>query len=126
MHVLREFGDHEVLEFSPYGYDERQFCSPGFNLPVGRLSRSPHGCFPEYHTSADDLDFVHPRQLATSFAACMAILNILEQDRTYVNQTPKGEPHLGKRGLYHSIGEPSRTRRRDGDAVGAEPLRRAA
>jgi len=103
-HVLRQLGDHEVQEFSPYGYDERQFCSPGFNLPVGRLSRTPHGRFAEYHTSADDLDFVHPSQLADSFAACLAILEVLEGDRTYMSQNPKGEPQLGKRGLYHAIG----------------------
>jgi aminopeptidase-like protein len=103
-HVLRQLGDHEVLEFSPYGYDERQFCSPGFNLPVGRLSRTPHGSFPEYHSSADDLDFVHPSQLAASFATCLAILDVLENDRTYINQNPKCEPQLGKRGLYHTIG----------------------
>ncbi|OLE05643.1 MAG: peptidase M28 [Cyanobacteria bacterium 13_1_40CM_2_61_4] len=103
-HVLRQLGDHEILEFSPYGYDERQFCSPGFNLPVGRLSRTPHGRFPEYHTSADDLDFVRPSSLAASFAACLAILDVLENDRTYMSQNPKGEPQLGKRGLYHAIG----------------------
>ena len=104
MHVLRQLGDHEVQEFSPYGYDERQFCSPGFNLPVGRLSRTPHGRFPEYHTSADNLDFVKPSQLAGSFEATLAILDVLEHDRIYVNQSPKGEPQLGKRGLYHAIG----------------------
>jgi len=103
-HVLRELGDHEVVDFSPYGYDERQFCSPGFNLPVGRLSRTPHGRFPEYHTSADNLGFVKPASLAGSFAACLAIFDVLEHDRTYVNQNPKGEPQLGKRGLYHAIG----------------------
>jgi aminopeptidase-like protein len=103
-HVLRQLGDHEVLEFSPYGYDERQFCSPGFNLPVGRLSRTPHGRFPEYHTSADALDFVHPSQLAASLMSCLRILEVLEADRVYVNQSPKGEPQLGKRGLYHGIG----------------------
>ncbi len=103
-HVLRELGDHEVVDFSPYGYDERQFCSPGFNLPVGRLSRTPHGRFPEYHTSADNLDFVKPRSLAGSFAACLAIFDVLEHERTYVNQNPKCEPQLGKRGLYHAIG----------------------
>ena len=103
-HVLRQLGDHEVLEFAPYGYDERQFCSPGFNLPVGRLSRTPHGRFPEYHTSADDLHFVRPSHLAASFAACLAILDVLESDRTYASQNPKGEPQLGKRGLYHAIG----------------------
>lgn len=103
-HVLRHLGDHEILEFSPYGYDERQFCSPGFNLPVGRLSRTPHGRAPEYHTSADDLDYVHPAQLAASFMACLAIAEVLEEDRLYVNQNPKCEPQLGTRGLYHAVG----------------------
>jgi aminopeptidase-like protein len=103
-HVLRGLGDLEVQEFSPYGYDERQFCSPGFNLPVGRLSRTPHGRFPEYHTSADDLQFIHPSQLAASVSACLAILDVIENDRTYINQNPKCEPQLGKRGLYHAIG----------------------
>jgi aminopeptidase-like protein len=104
-HVLRDAGDHEVEEFSPYGYAERQYCSPGFNLPVGRLSRTPHGRFPEYHTSADNLDFVRPEQLARSFRACLAIFDMLESDRTYVNQSPKCEPQLGKHGLYRGIGD---------------------
>jgi len=103
-HVLPQLGDYEIQEFSPYGYDERQFCSPGFNLGVGRLSRTPHGRFPEYHTSADDLGFVHPDQLAASFVALLKIIEVLEGDRTYVSQNPKCEPQLGKRGLYHSIG----------------------
>lgn len=104
-HVLRHLGDHHVEEFSPYGYAERQYCSPGFNLPVGRLSRTPHGCFPEYHTSADDLDFVRPEHLAGSFSACLAIIDVLESDRIYINQNPKCEPQLGKRGLYRDIGD---------------------
>src|SRR6267143_1345630 len=63
-HVLKHSGQrHETLEFSPYGYDERQYCSPGINLSVGRLSRTPHGTFPEYHTSADNLEFVHAYRL---------------------------------------------------------------
>lgn len=103
-HVLRQLGDHEILEFSPYGYDERQFCSPGFNLPVGRLSRTPYDRCPEYHTSADDPHFVHPAQLAASLTACLAILHVLEHDRIYINQNPKCEPQLGKRGLYRSSG----------------------
>ena len=104
IHVLRQLGDHKIEEFSPYGYDERQFCSPGFNLPVGRLSRTPHGQFPEYHTSGDNLDFIRPLQLAASFMACLAILEVLEDNRTYLNQNPKCEPQLGKRGLYHAMG----------------------
>ena len=105
-HVLRQLGDHQILEFSPYGYDERQFCSPGFNLPVGRLSRTPYDRYPEYHTSADNLEFVDPAQLAASLTACLGIVQVLEHDRTYVNQNPKCEPQLGKRGLYHALGGP--------------------
>ena len=103
-HVLRQLGDHEILEFSPFGYDERQFCSPGFNLPVGRLSRTPYDRYPEYHTSADNLQFVDPAQLAASLTACLGIVRVLENDRTYINQNPKCEPQLGKRGLYHRVG----------------------
>jgi aminopeptidase-like protein len=104
MHVLRGLDDYRVIEFSPYGYDERQFCSPGFDLPVGRLSRTPHGEFPEYHTSADDVGFVRPEKLAGAFLTCLAILDALDADRTYVSTNPKCEPQLGRRGLYHSIG----------------------
>lgn len=93
-----------TLEFSPFGYDERQFCSPGFNLPVGCLMRTPHGGFPEYHTSADNLDFIRPEYLAESLERCRAILRIVEGERTMINLNPKGEPQLGKRGLYGSVG----------------------
>jgi aminopeptidase-like protein len=104
-HVLRHSGgEHRVIDFSPYGYDERQYCSPGINLPVGRLTRTPHGEFPEYHTSADDLDLVRPEYLADSFAKTAAILDVLEGNATYLNESPKGEPQLGRRGLYRSLG----------------------
>jgi aminopeptidase-like protein len=100
-HVFRESGGaHEILDFTPYGYDERQFCSPGFDLPVGCLMRTPNGRFPEYHTSADDLEFVKPAALADSFAKCRRVIDILEGNERYVNQNPKGEPQLGRRGLY--------------------------
>lgn len=103
--VLKDTGaPYEVFDFSPYGYDERQFCSPGFNLPVGCFMRTPHGQFPEYHTSADDLGFVRPESLADSFVKCWTILNVLEQNRTYFNLNPKCEPQLGRRGLYSQIG----------------------
>jgi len=103
-HVLRHSGsDHAIIDFFPYGYDERQFCSPGFDLPVGCLMRTPHGQYPEYHTSADDLNFVRAEYLADSFAQCLAVLEILERNKTYLNQNPKGEPQLGKRGLYRSV-----------------------
>ena len=104
-HVLRHTKrDHLVMEFVPYGYDERQFCSPGFNLPVGNLMRTPHGQYPEYHTSADDLNFVQPEALADSLEICLSLVEVLEGNGTYVNQNPKGEPQLGKRGLYRAVG----------------------
>lgn len=92
------------LPFSPYGYDERQFCSPGFNLPVGRLTRSTNGGYPQYHSSADDLALIRPERLAESLEACKAFVEVIEQDTRYVNLSPKGEPRLGKRGLYGSVG----------------------
>ena len=105
MQALRDSGDAFALhEFSPYGYDERQFCSPGFNLPVGCFMRTPHGEFPEYHTSADDLEFVQPEFLGDSLTKCLSVLEILEGNRRYLNLNPKCEPQLGKRGLYGSIG----------------------
>ncbi|WP_319406000.1 DUF4910 domain-containing protein [uncultured Desulfosarcina sp.] len=96
--------DFDIIDFFPYGYDERQYCSPGFNLPVGCFMRTPHGQFPEYHTSGDNLDFVTPTDLADSFSMLLAVCNILENDTTYLNQNPKCEPQLGKRGLYKKIG----------------------
>jgi aminopeptidase-like protein len=104
-HVLGRSGrDHRLLDFSPYGYDERQYCSPGFNLPVGRLSRTPFATYPEYHTSADDLDLVGPAQLQESLEVCQAIVQVLEGNRRYLNLSPMGEPQLGRRGLYGQIG----------------------
>jgi aminopeptidase-like protein len=90
--------------FSPTGYDERQYCSPGFNLPVGCLMRTPWGEFPQYHTSADDLDFVTPDALADSVEVCLEIIGILEANATALNLSPFGEPQLGRRGLYASLG----------------------
>ncbi|WP_414622981.1 DUF4910 domain-containing protein [Calothrix sp. CCY 0018] len=92
----------KVIDFFPYGYDERQYCSPGFNLPVGCLMRSPHNSFPEYHTSADDLNFVQPQYLGESFTKCISIVSILENNQAYYNKNPKCEPQLGKRGLYEA------------------------
>jgi aminopeptidase-like protein len=91
-------------DFSPYGYDERQFCSPGFNLPVGRLTRTPNGTYPEYHTSADGLDFITPSALGDSLRACEQILGIVEQNGRFLNLSPKCEPRLGPRGLFRATG----------------------
>jgi aminopeptidase-like protein len=104
-HLLSRHGRNgRITEFSPYGYDERQFCSPGFNLPVGRLSRAPHGEFPEYHTSGDNLDFVSSESLAETATICGELFDLLESNDTYQNLSPKCEPQLGKRGLYRAIG----------------------
>jgi len=105
LYMLKQSGQgYDIDEFSPYGYDERQFCSPGFNLPVGCFMRTPHGRFPEYHTSADDLEFVRPEYLAESFSQCFSVLKLLEGNQKYMTQNPKCEPQLGKRGLYQAIG----------------------
>ncbi|SRR5579884_2438526 len=104
-HLLKHRGQpYAVRDFSPYGYDERQYCSPGFNLPVGSLTRTPHGEFPQYHTSADNLDFVTPAQLTESLEVYGAVMQVLEQNRRYLNQNPKCEPQLGKRGIYRQMG----------------------
>jgi aminopeptidase-like protein len=97
----------KILEFSPYGYDERQYCSPGFNLPVGCLMRSVWGTFPEYHTSADNLEFIRPEQLAESLKVCASMVEVMEGNRRFRNLCPFGEPQLGRRNLYRSTGGPA-------------------
>jgi len=93
-----------LVDFEPYGYDERQFCSPGFDLAVGRLTRSPNGAYPEYHTSADNLDFIKPERLAESLQTAARMLALMDANRSLQNLSPKGEPRLGKRGLYNLVG----------------------
>lgn len=102
--VLQELAGARLVDFEPYGYDERQFCSPGFDLPVGRLTRSPNGRYPEYHSSADDLDVIRPSALAESLLAIARVIGVLDANRRVVSLAPKGEPRLGKRGLYGSLG----------------------
>ncbi|GAC1688203.1 MAG: DUF4910 domain-containing protein [Terriglobales bacterium] len=101
----------EVLDFVPYGYDERQFCSPGFDLAFGCLMRSVWGTFPEYHNSTDNLEFIKPEALAQSLGVCAGIMDLLERNRRYLNLFPFGEPQLGRRGLYGS---------KDGDSLPVE------
>jgi aminopeptidase-like protein len=104
-YVLRQTGHgNRVLGFVPYGYDERQYCSPGFDLPVGCLMRSPNGTFPQYHTSADNLSFVRADAMADSLATLLSIVDLAEMDGTWINTCPYGEPQLGRRGLYAKIG----------------------
>ncbi|MET7334812.1 DUF4910 domain-containing protein [Nonomuraea sp. NPDC005650] len=108
-HVLKD-RRHTVLDFSPYGYDERQYCSPGFNLAVGSLTRTPYGGYPEYHTSADNPDFVRPEAMEDTLETLWTAVRVLEDNRRYQNLSPYGEPQLGTRGLYGSLGGRSDTK----------------
>lgn len=113
IHAVRHSGlTPTILDFSPYGYDERQYCSPGFNLPVGLFQRSKFGEIPEYHTSADNLDFVAPSNLAQSYRLVAEAIDAVDHDTVYRNTMPKCEPQLGRRGLYGAVGG-------DKDAVAA-------
>jgi aminopeptidase-like protein len=103
--VLLHCGLHpSIVDFYPYGYDERQYCSPGFNLPVGLFQRSKFGSIPEYHTSADNLSFISPKHLGESYGLIVEVLDIIEGDAVYRNLQPMCEPQLGKRGLYGAVG----------------------
>jgi aminopeptidase-like protein len=104
-HILRHSGLTPTIEdFSPYGYDERQYCSPGFNLPVGLFQRSKYGTIPQYHTSADNLDFIKPEHLLESYSVIVKTIGVVEHDAVYRNMAPKCEPQLGRRGLYRRVG----------------------
>lgn len=104
-HVLRPRAPHaRLIDFFPYGYDERQYCSPGYNLPVGCLMRTPHGEYPEYHTSADNLDLITPGALEESLQTALAVLAIVDGNRRLRSLNPFGEPQLGRRGLYRATG----------------------
>jgi aminopeptidase-like protein len=103
VYVLAREPDSIVTDWQPSGGDERQFCSPGFDLPVGTLSRTPHGLFPQYHSSADDLTLVRPEALAASYRTALEIVDVVESNRRYRNLSPHGEPQLGRRGLYQSV-----------------------
>jgi aminopeptidase-like protein len=102
--LKKEYSNFKIINFIPYGYDERQFCSPGINLAVGNLTRIPYGEYSEYHTSADNLEFVSEKALVDSYNIFKRIFQFIEADRKYINLFPKCEPQLGKRGLYDNVG----------------------
>jgi aminopeptidase-like protein len=105
LQVLEASGEtYRAENFVPFGYDERQYNSPGFKLRVGSLTRTPYGRYPEYHTSADNLDLVKPESLAGSLRIYRAVIGALDGNRRYLNLNPKCEPQLGRRGLYRTIG----------------------
>lgn len=104
-HLLRhDATPHRIEPFVPYGYDERQYCSPGFDMPVGCVMRTPNGAYPEYHTSADNLALISPQSLAQSLDLLWQAVETIEGDATYISRNPKGEPQLGRRGLYRTMG----------------------
>ena len=108
-------GEPRIEPWVPFGYDERQYNSPGFDLPVGLLSRTPWGRYPEYHTSGDDLSLVAPGNLVESLETYLRVMAILEGDLAYRNLQPHGEPQLGRRGLYSKLGGDVRSKE-GGDA----------
>ena len=119
VYALKKSGEpFTVVGFDPFGYDERQYCSPGFNLPVGRLSRTLYGTYPEYHTSADDLSFVDSKRLEQAAHVALQVIHALEANQKYVNLSPKGELQLGRRDVHFAL-----WRGRAGVAVGVKPVR---
>ena len=122
--VLIESGKpYKIMDYWPSGSDERQYCSPGFNLPVGSLMRTPYDMFDEYHTSDDNLSFMNKESLADSFLKYMSVIKKLEKnfgmqkpmkilkekkstenDQVFKNLIPKCEPQLGKRKIYDNVG----------------------
>jgi aminopeptidase-like protein len=104
-HVLKHAAPAaNIVDYFPYGYDERQYNSPGFRMDVGLFQRSQFATFPEYHTSADDLNFIRPENLEASLAMTARAIEVLECDKRFRNTAPYGEPQLGRRGLYSEIG----------------------
>ena len=96
--------DYNILDFFPTGSDERQFCSPAFNLNVGSLMRTPYAKFIQYHTSDDNLDFVKSEYIVDSFLKYLKTIFVIENNKKYVNMNPKCEPQLGKYGLHRYLG----------------------
>ena len=108
-HLLSDTEGARCLNFSPIGYDERQFCSPRLDLPMGCLMRTPNGQYPECHTSADHLELVSPEAVVDSRRLCLDAVSVLEGNACYLNRQPFGEPQLGRRGLYRAHGRQAGT-----------------
>lgn len=93
-----------LVDFFPVGSDERQYCSPGFDLPVGSMMRSMYRTYPEYHTSLDNKAFISFEAMAGSVDLYHEMIGIFEANRKYRSTNPFCEPQLGKRGLYSAVG----------------------
>lgn len=108
--ILQQSEDEfNIEDFVPRGSDERQYCSPGFNLPVGSLMRTMYGKYPEYHTSADNKQYVSFEAMEKSVLTYLDIIELLEKNEIYINTMPYCEPQLGKRGLYPTLGSQKKT-----------------
>ncbi len=106
--ILKDSGkQYKIVDFYPFGYDERQYSAVGFNIPTGLLMRSMHGAYPQYHTSADNLDFVSAKRLGEALKVCRDLINSWEKEKFYSNNFPYGEPQLGKRGIYQAMNDVS-------------------
>jgi aminopeptidase-like protein len=102
-HVL----NNHVTSYTSYSYlergsDERQYCSPGVDLPVCSICRTKYGQYPEYHTSLDNLELITAEGLEGAFSVYKKVIQLLEANAFYKVTTPC-EPQLGKRGLYPTI-----------------------
>lgn len=112
IHILDNRGDHyHDLSFRPdYGSDERQYCSPGFNLPVGSLMTRMYATYPEYHTSDDNKSLVSFQMIQETIDVCEQIVHTLEYNQTYKRTNPYGEPQLSRHDLYPTLSVANSTR----------------
>lgn len=108
-HILKHYAkeNHKVVEFIPIGSDERQYCSPGFNLPFGSLMRTMYGEYKEYHTSADNKDFISFNAIKETIEMYYKVCQAFEINHKYINLNPYGEPFLSKHNLYPDLSTPS-------------------
>ncbi len=98
------YPEYKIYSFLKRGSDEREYCAPGIDLPVCGVCRTKYGVYPEYHTSADNMDFISPEGLNGAYQLMVKVINALEYNYHY-KVLCKGEPQLGKRGLYPTISQ---------------------